>query len=106
MLRYASSTLDFSVGQGLYMMPSDMRLKALNQVAEGYNDKLVVNNKGFALGKQFPVVKKQKPKIHQAMTKRPPTKRVHNLDDHEDEKTAIIMSIGGLTLLAMWWWVK
>ena len=34
------------------MLPSDMLLKPLNQVIEGYNDKIVINTSGFELGKQ------------------------------------------------------
>ena len=51
-LKYARSTSDYSVGKGLYMLPSDLLLKPLNQVIEGYNDKIVVNTSGFELGKQ------------------------------------------------------
>ena len=51
-LKYARSTSDYSVGKALYMLPSDMLLKPLNQVIEGYNDKIVINTSGFELGKQ------------------------------------------------------
>ena len=36
-LKYARSTLDYSVGKGLYVLPSDMLLKPLNQVIDGFN---------------------------------------------------------------------
>ena len=42
-LKYARSKLDYSVGRGLYMIPSNMLLKPLNQVIEGYNNKIFVN---------------------------------------------------------------
>ena len=48
-LKYARSTLDYSVGKLMYMLSSDMLLKPLDQVIEGYNSKLVVNNSGFEL---------------------------------------------------------
>ena len=51
-LKYARSTLDYSVGRGLYMLPSNLLLKPLNQVIEGFNDKIIVNTSGFELGKQ------------------------------------------------------
>ena len=35
-LRYAKSTLDYSVGRGLYMLPSNLLLKPLNQVIDGF----------------------------------------------------------------------
>ena len=62
-LKYARSTLDYSVGRGMYMLPSDMLLKSLNQVIEGFNDKIVVNTSGFELGKQ------SKPAIKQPVAK-------------------------------------
>ena len=42
-LKCARSTIDYSVGKGLYMLHSNNLLKALNQVIEGYNDKIIVN---------------------------------------------------------------
>ena len=106
-LKYARSTSDYSVGKGLYMLPSDMLLKPLNQVIEGYNDKIVVNTSGFELGKQLeqavakkPVVKRA-PKIVSARA--PVRSRPHTLDDHREEVTSVIFAIGGLALFAVWW---
>ena len=50
-LKYARCNLNYSVGRGLYMIPSNMLLKLLNQVIEGYNNKIVVNTGGAVLGK-------------------------------------------------------
>ena len=117
-LKYAKSTSDYSVGKGLYMLPSDMLLKPLNQVIEGYNDKIVVNTSGFELGKQhdrkaeppqhvdrLPIgrtkgvaVVKAKPSQQQATLKRRP----HTLDDHQDEVTSVVLAVGGLTLFGIW----
>ena len=55
-LKYARSTLDYSIGKGLYMLPSDMLLKPLNQVIEGYNDMFVINTRGLELRRHFPAV--------------------------------------------------
>ena len=98
-LKYARSRLNYSVGKNLYMLPSDMLLKPLNQVMEGYNDKIVINSSGHNLGKVIkpaPVILKKDrvPKMR---------KRVHTLDDHEDEKTALIF-VGGMAILAIWWY--
>ena len=117
-------------------------LKPLNQVIEGYNDKIVINKSGFNLGKAILpkpslVFLKKTPqssarKSHlsvllaepQAMVQhishdplehnrlaaqheqvqqvqRKHVKRVHTLDDHEDEKTAIIL---GISVLTLFWW--
>ena len=105
-LKYARSTLDYSVGKGLYMLPSNLLLKPLNQVIEGFNDEIVVNTSGFELGKQHKpeqeVVKKPvASKI--ASARAPKTSRIHTLDDHQDEVTSVILAIGGLTLFI--WWV-
>ena len=102
-LKYARSTLDYSVGKGLYMLPSNLLLKPLNQVIDGFNDKIIVNTSGFELGKQGkPVLKqpiakkpvvKQAPKTVSAVRSRP-----HNLDDHQDEVQSVVLAIGGLSL--------
>ena len=103
-LKYARSTSDYSVGKKLYMLPSDLLLKPLNQVIEGYNDKIVVNTSGFELGKQHDRKAepsqhvKAKPSQQQATLKRRP----HTLDDHRDEVTSVVLAIGGLTLFGIW----
>ena len=114
-LKYARSTSDYSVGKGLYMLPSDMLLKPLNQVIEGYNDKIVVNTSGFELGKQSVKKTKHAVTVNIVVTKpkRSPTgsasgrargaARPHTLDDHQDEVTSIVLALGGLTLFVLWW---
>ena len=106
-LKYARSTSDYSVGKGLYMLPSDLLLKPLNQVIEGWNDEIVVNTSGFELGKHKPtfkhVVTIKKPTVGRAVnivTK--PKRRPHTLDDHQDEVTSVILALGGLTLFGIW----
>ena len=108
-LKYARSTLDYSVGKGLYMLPSDLLLKPLNQVIEGWNDDLVVNTSGFELGKQHKpafkhvVTKIKKPTVGRAVNLvAKPKQRPHTLDDHQDEVTSVILALGGLTLFAIW----
>ena len=113
-LKYARSTSDYSVGKGLYMLPSDLLLKPLNQVIEGYNDKIVVNTSGFELGKQHD--RKAEPSQHEVQQAKPVVKRTpktvsarapmrsrsHTLDDHQDEVTSVVLAIGGLTLFGIW----
>ena len=41
-LSYASSKVDYSVGENLYMLPSDMNLKIRSGTA-GYNNKILVS---------------------------------------------------------------
>ena len=49
-LSYASSKVDYSVGEHLYMLPSDMNLK-IRSGTVGYNNKILVSDGKFILGK-------------------------------------------------------
>ena len=49
-LSYASSKVDYSVGENIYMLPSDMNLKIRSGTA-GYNNKILVSDGKFSLGK-------------------------------------------------------
>ena len=49
-LSYASSKVDHSVGEHLYMLPSDMTLK-IRPGTVGYNNKILVSDGKFNLGK-------------------------------------------------------
>ena len=110
-LKYASSRLDYSVGRGLYMLPSDMLLKSLNRVTEGYNDKIVVNVSGLELGKHVESAPKRAPMSTALPLRKPAPKhltvstrsRPHTLDDHQDEVQSVVLAIGGLSLFAIWW---
>ena len=48
-LSYASSKVDYSVGEHLYMLPSDMTLK-IRPGTVGYNNKILVSDEKFILG--------------------------------------------------------
>ena len=49
-LSYASSKVDYSIGQSIYMIPSDMILK-IRSGTVGYNNKILVSDGNFSLGK-------------------------------------------------------
>ena len=49
-LSYASSKVDYSVGQNIYMLPSDMNLK-IRLGTVGYNNKILVSDGKFSLRK-------------------------------------------------------
>ena len=108
-LKYAESRLDYSVGRGLYMLPSDMFLKSLNRVVEGYNNEIVVDANGLELGKNVEPTPKHAPTSTALPSqKRAPkhltvSARVHTLDDHRDEVQALVFAIEGLSLFAIWW---
>ena len=49
-LSYASSKVDYSIGQNIYMLPSNMKLK-IKTGTVGYNNKILVSDGKFILGK-------------------------------------------------------
>ena len=50
MLSYASSKVDYSVGENIYVLPSDMNLN-IKTGTVGYNNKTLLSDSGFSLGK-------------------------------------------------------
>ena len=63
---YASSKVDYSIGESIYMIPSDMTLKVRSGTV-GYNNKTLVSDEKFILGKnekvnslEVPVMKSHK----------------------------------------------
>ena len=54
-LSYASSKVDYSVGQNIYMIPSDMNLK-IRSGTVGYNNKILVSDEKFSLGKMLRLI--------------------------------------------------
>ena len=61
-LSYASSKVDYSVGENLSMLPSDMKLK-IKTGTVGYNNKILVSNVNFILGKNEKVNSLETPTI-------------------------------------------
>ena len=49
-LSYTSSKVNYSVGQNISMLPSDMNLK-IKTGTVGYNNKILVSDGNFSLGK-------------------------------------------------------
>ena len=49
-LSYASSKVDYSMREGIYMLPSNMNLKIKSRTA-GYNNEILVSNSGFNMGR-------------------------------------------------------
>ena len=105
-LSYASSKVDYSVGQNIYMLPSDMNLK-IRSGTVGYNNKILVSDEKFSLGKNDEVnaglakpeeeTKKdlQKPTIHKVVTQKP-------IISHKEETAALILFLtGGFTIWFM-----
>ena len=53
-LSYASGKVDYSMGQNIYMLPSDMNLK-IKTGTVGYNNKILVSDEKYSLGKDVEV---------------------------------------------------
>ena len=66
-LSYTSSKVDYSVGEHLYMLPSDMTLK-IRPGTVGYNNKILVSDEKFILGKNDEVNSLEAPSSLQAET--------------------------------------
>ena len=71
-LSYASSKVDYSMGENIYMLPSDINLK-IKTGSVGYNNKILISDEKFSLGKndevnalvlEEPVTSKLKIKSH------------------------------------------
>ena len=84
-LSYASSKVDYSIGESIYMIPSDMKSK-IKTGTVGYNNKILVSDRKFILGKnekvnslEAPVMKTHKDSNHVNQTE----------VTHKDSKTAV-----------------
>ena len=91
-LSYASSKVDYSVGEHLYMLPSDMTLK-IRLGTVGYNNKILVSDGKFNLGKNDEV--NETPKIsHKTNSLETPAIKNHKTNSLEP---ATITTSQGLT---------
>ena len=111
---YASSKVDYSVGESIYMIPSDMNLK-IRSGTVGYDNKILVSDGNFSLGKNDEVnagsakseeetTTKQTTTIHKVVTKahQLPAPVEKAIITHEDEKIAVILLLaGGFTVWYM-----
>ena len=108
-LSYASSKVDYSTGESIYMLPSNLKLK-IKKGTVGYNNKILVSDGKFSLGKNDEVNSLETPtiKTHKTNSLETPTiKSTHNskrtadleqktIISHEDEKVALVLSLTGI----------
>ena len=59
-LSYASNKIDCSIGENIYMLPSDMNLK-IRLGTVGYNNKILVSDEKFSLEKNEKVISLETP---------------------------------------------
>ena len=99
-LSYASSKVDYSVGENLFMLPSNMQLR-IRSGTVGYNNKILVSDKKFNLGKNdevnltVPVIKS-----HNTSSKEPTTIThapaiSQKPITHNEEKIALVLALPG-----------
>ena len=99
-LSYASSKVDYSVGEHLYMLPSDMTLK-IRPGTVGYNNKILVSDGKFGLGKNDEVNSLKTPAIKTnslELTDTPATSQKNQKPKtitHSDEKIALVLALAG-----------
>ena len=124
-LSYASSKVDYSIGESIYMLPSNMTLK-IRSGTVGYNNKILVSNGNFILGKNEKVNSLETPAIknHETNSLEIPTINTHKTNpletpamkstqtavnskrtsdlkqktiiSHQDEKVALVLSLTGI----------
>ena len=91
-LSYASSKVDYSVGEHIYMLPSDMTLK-IRPGTVGYNNKILVSDGKFSLGKNEKV-NLVVPAIKNHKTNSLETPAIKNHETNSLEPTTITTSQG------------
>ena len=127
-LSYASSKVDYSIGENLFMLPSNMKLK-IKTGTVGYNNKILVSNGNFILGENEKVNSLETPVIknHKTNSLETPTIKSHKTNpletpamkstqtvvnsertadleqktiiSHEDEKVALVLSLTGIFMI-------
>ena len=124
-LSYALSKVDYSVVESIYMLPSDLKLK-IKTGTVGYNNKILVSNGNFILGKNEKVNSLETPtiKTHKTNSLETPTIKTHKTNpletpaikntqtvvnsertaektiiSDEDEKVALVLSLTGIFMI-------
>ena len=99
-LSYASSKADYSVGEN--MLPSDMDLNIRSR-AVGYNNKILVSNGKFSLGKNDkvnarvlkPVISMPKVMSHKIIAQPTHAHELARKTTHKEEKIAFVLFLAG-----------
>ena len=109
-LEHALSKVDFSVGIGIYMLPSNLNLNIGK--TKGYNNKILVSNTDMKIGSNRDINKDHKkllvspprdtPKRVVTMVHRHDLKMIN--EKHNDEKPATTLLILRVGLIAYHFW--
>ena len=110
-LEHALSKVDFSVGTGIYMLPSDLNLSMGK--TKGYNNKILVSNKDMKIGSNKDISKDHKklsmipPDDDMPKTVIPAARHDNRkmlTKKHDDEKLVITLLTIGAGLIAYHFW--
>ena len=102
-LSYASNKVNYSMGQNIYMLLSDMNLKIMSGTV-GCNNQILVSDEKFSLGKNVkvnslvlePVIPVPKDHLsHKAVAQQTHAHELAKKPTHEDEKIAVILFLTG-----------
>ena len=102
-LSYASSKVDYSIGEHLYMLPSDMELR-IRSGTVGYDNKILVSDGKFSLGKNdevnlaVPATKNHKTNSIKLTTiTHAPAISQKNQEPitHNEEKISLVLALAG-----------
>ena len=96
-LSYASSKVDYSVGENIYMLPSCMNLN-IKTGTDGYNNKILISNEKFSLGENDKVNALEPPAPTQKITKIRHKVVAQPTTAHQEENVALILSLAELVL--------
>ena len=103
-LSYTSSKVDYSMGENIYMLPSDMNMK-IKTGTVGYNNKILVSDEKFGLGKNDKVnslvleLVMLKMKSHKVVAQPNHAHQLAKKPTHKEEKIALILFLtGGFTI--------
>ena len=103
---YASSKVDYSMGENIYMLPSNMKLN-IRSGTVGYNNKILISDGKFSLGKNHKVnafkpatMKSSKVLAQTTTTHRGPNNVAQKPTiTHEEEKIGLILSLIGIFMI-------
>ena len=107
-LSYASSKVDYSVGENIFMLPTNMELR-IRSGTVGYNNKILVSDGKFNLGKNDEVNSLKTPAIETNSLETPAIEshlitargltHTPTISHHEDEKPKITHSDEKISLV-------
>ena len=89
------------MGENIYILPSDMNLN-IRPGTVGYNNKILVSNSKFSLGKNDKVnalLSTQPTIIHKVVTQTTAAHTQKPTNTHEEEKIVLILSLVGTFMI-------